>query len=96
MTTVNETKLTEYNGNTITKLSPLAKRLESMSDILTAQNIADYLHISRRRVYELFQLHPSEGGIPNFDIGLSKRVDKHDFIVWIESLKFKKQNKKSA
>lgn len=95
MTTVNETKLTECTC-TITKLQPLNKSLESMPDILTAQHIADYLHISRRRVYELFLIHPSEGGILNFPIGSSKRVDKHDFIAWIETLKLQKQNKKSA
>lgn len=70
--------------------------LDSMPEILTAQSIADYLHISRRRVYELFKIHPSEGGIPNFDLGDSKRVDKYDFIAWLESLKSRKQYKKSA
>lgn len=59
-------------------------RIEDMPDILTAQNIADYLGISRRRVYELFQLKPELGGIPNFDIGFSKRVRKQDFIEWID------------
>jgi hypothetical protein len=65
-------------------------KLEQLSEMLTAQQIATYLAISRRRVYELFQLHPDHGGIPNFDIGLSKRVDKQDFINWIEARKEKK------
>ncbi|MEG6586839.1 helix-turn-helix domain-containing protein [Dendrosporobacter sp. 1207_IL3150] len=95
VTTLNATKLTECNG-THSKPRRMNRNLDSMSDILTAQDIADYLHISRRRVYELFQFHPSDGGIPNFDIGNSKRVDKHDFIAWIEALKLQKQNKKSA
>lgn len=60
-------------------------QIENMPDILTAQNIADYLGISRRRVYELFQLKPEHGGIPNFDIGFSKRVRKIDFIRWIDA-----------
>ena len=57
---------------------------DQLPDILTAQNIADYLGISRRRVYELFQMTPEHGGIPNFDIGMSKRVRKEDFLRWIE------------
>lgn len=64
--------------------------LSELPEVLTAQNIADYLVISRRRVYELFQLKPSAGGIPNFDIGASKRVEKKDFIKWIEARKSEK------
>ena len=60
-------------------------QIENMKDILTAQDIADYLGISRRRVYELFQASPEHGGIPNFDIGFTKRVRKSDFINWIDS-----------
>ena len=64
---------------------------ESLPDTLTALHIAQYLGISRRRVYELFQIHIEHGGIPNFEIGASKRVDKADFKQWIEQLKEKKQ-----
>jgi excisionase family DNA binding protein len=64
---------------------------ESLPDTLTAHQIAQFLGISRRRVYELFQLHPEFGGIPNFEIGASKRVDKADFKKWIEQLKKKNQ-----
>ncbi len=67
--------------------------MEELPEILTAQHIADYLAISRRRVYELFQIKPVAGGIPNFDIGLSKRVDKQDFIDWIEARKREKEQK---
>lgn len=56
---------------------------DSLPDFLTAKHIAEYLAISRRRVYELFQIHPDFGGIPNFDIGASKRVEKSDFKNWI-------------
>ncbi|TEB05861.1 Helix-turn-helix domain protein [Pelotomaculum schinkii] len=66
---------------------------ESLPDILTAQHISDYLGISRRRVYELFQLKPDFGGIPNFEIGFSKRVDKQDFLQWIEAKKKEKAEK---
>lgn len=61
-----------------------------LPEILTAQHIAKYLGISRRRVYELFQINPQEGGIPNFDIGFSKRVEKNDLISWIQSKKRRK------
>lgn len=60
---------------------------ESLPDTLTAQHIAEYLGISRRRIYELFQIHPNHGGIPNFKIGASKRVDKADFKLWIAQKK---------
>jgi hypothetical protein len=58
-------------------------------DILTAQMIADHQHISRRRVYELFQLVPEQGGIPCYEIGKSKRVLKADYINWINTMKRK-------
>lgn len=67
------------------------KHLEQLPDMLTAQHIATFLQISRRRVYELFQMKEDAGGIRNFDIGNSKRVDKEDFIRWIETQKEKKQ-----
>lgn len=66
---------------------------ESLPDTLTAQHIAQFLGISRRRVYELFQIHPDFGGIPNFEIGASKRVEKTDFKNWIH---MKKENKQKG
>lgn len=66
------------------------KTIEDYPEILTAQNIADYLGISRRRVYELSQLPEAHGGIRNFDIGNSKRVDKQDFVNWIDARKNEK------
>lgn len=62
---------------------------DSLPDILTAKHIAEFLSISRRRVYELFQIHVNHGGIPNFSIGASKRVDKEDFKQWRNKLKEK-------
>lgn len=61
--------------------------LKALPEILNAQNIAEYLGISRKRVYELFHINSSNGGIPNFSIGATRRVDKVDFIKWIEQLK---------
>ena len=68
----------------------LLKSETKMPPILTAKHIAEYLCISRRRVYELFQVKPTAGGIPNFEIGNSKRVDRSDFFDWIAVQKNKK------
>lgn len=57
--------------------------LKDLPDILTAQMIAKHQHISRRRVYELFQLSPAAGGIPCYSIGISKRVLKSDYADWM-------------
>ncbi|RPF57035.1 helix-turn-helix domain-containing protein [Aquisalibacillus elongatus] len=59
--------------------------VSDLPEILTAQDIADYLVISRRRVYELFQISVEKGGIRNFDIGNTKRVKKEDLLQWIET-----------
>lgn len=64
---------------------------DSLPDTLTAQHIAEFLSISRRRVYELFQTNVEHGGIPNFSIGTSKRVEKSDFKQWIVRLKEKSE-----
>jgi predicted DNA-binding transcriptional regulator AlpA len=64
---------------------------ESLPDTLNALHISQFLGISRRRVYELFQISAKYGGIPNFEIGASKRVDKSDFKVWIEQRKAEKR-----
>jgi excisionase family DNA binding protein len=66
---------------------------ESLPDTLTAQHISQFLGISRRRVYELFQAHVEQGGIPNFEIGASKRVEKSDFKNWIAQRKEEKYNR---
>jgi len=71
----------------------MTSELDQLPEILTAKHIAEYLKISRRRVYELFQLNPEYGGIPNFEIGASKRVEKDDFIKWISEQKSRKANK---
>ena len=68
-------------------------KLENLPEMITAQHIASYLGISRRRVYELFQTKPEYGGIPHFEIGITKRVDKQDFENWIAR---KKQERRLA
>lgn len=67
-----------------------ADTLEFLPEILTAQDIANYLKISRASVYELLKLTTKQGGIPNIQVGLSKRVEKADFIKWIEVRKREK------
>ncbi len=60
---------------------------DQLPDVLTAQDIADIFVLSRKRVYELMQIHPDHGGIPNYLVGSSKRVDKPDLLCWKERLK---------
>lgn len=64
---------------------------ESLPDTLTAMHISEFLGVSRRRIYELFQINVDSGGIPNFEIGLSKRVDKADLKQWINRKKEEKR-----
>ncbi len=64
---------------------------ESLPDILTAKHLAQYLSVSRRRIYELFQVSTEYGGIPNFEIGASKRVKKSDFEKWLSLRKQAKE-----
>jgi hypothetical protein len=59
--------------------------IEELPQVLTAQHIADYLTLARNTVYELFKLPPDRGGIPNFNVGKSRRVVKSDFIGWIQA-----------
>ena len=66
--------------------------MDDLPEILTAKHIAAYLGLSLRRVYELFQINLKSGGIPSFNIGNSKRVEKKDFIKWIEARKGEKAN----
>ena len=64
--------------------------IDDLPEIITAQHISDYLGISRGKIYELFQINPASGGIPSFDIGKSKKVEKKDFVAWIEARKREK------
>jgi excisionase family DNA binding protein len=71
-------------------------KIEDLPEIMTAQDIASYLSISRRKVYELFQITVSAGGIKNFDIGFSKRVEKQDLINWVEARKLEKERQSAG
>ncbi|MCM3783707.1 helix-turn-helix domain-containing protein [Neobacillus mesonae] len=61
---------------------------DKFDDVLEAKDIAAILKISKRRVYELFQLSPEHGGIPNYNIGsMTIRADKEDVRRWTDNLK---------
>lgn len=70
---------------------------DTLPDILTAEMISSYIGISRRRVYELFQMSDKCGGIRNFDIGVaskaSKRVRRTDLMSWIDAQVNKKSHR---
>ncbi|MGG4344892.1 helix-turn-helix domain-containing protein [Paenibacillus lautus] len=68
-------------------LDTLPNGLDMLTDILTAEHISKYLGVSRATIYELFKVNVEYGGIPNFKIGNSRRVDKKDLIRWIEDRK---------
>ena len=59
-------------------------QLDSLPDVLTAQEIAKFLRIHRDTVYEMFRV----GKIPSFGGGAqgkSLRCMKQDFIDWLSS-----------
>ncbi|MBP2627262.1 MAG: hypothetical protein H6Q68_1973 [Firmicutes bacterium] len=56
---------------------------EELPDVLTAKPISEHLHLSKQRVYELFRLKASAGGIKNFEFGRSKRTMKEDYLDWL-------------
>ncbi|MCK9324461.1 MAG: helix-turn-helix domain-containing protein [Bacteroidales bacterium] len=70
--------------------------LETLPETITAQHISDYLGISRRKVYDLLREPVEKGGIPNFEIGMSRRVIKQDFIEWINARKHEKARKTAS
>jgi excisionase family DNA binding protein len=51
--------------------------------VLTAQDIQIYLNISKSKAYDLFK----EKGFPTMVIGGNKRVNKDDFLHWLENQK---------
>jgi excisionase family DNA binding protein len=69
---------------------PQRRRIENaddLPDVCTPQVAADYLGISRGRVYEYCLLAPSANGIPSYQIGGSRKIDKTDLLKWKESQK---------
>jgi len=62
--------------------------MNDLPNILTAQDIAKYLRVSPKVVYELMGISPAHGGIPSFRVGRrGKRVEKADFLRWLAERK---------
>jgi hypothetical protein len=59
--------------------------LEELPDVLTARHVSEFLGISKRRAYELFQLSINAGGIKSMSFGKSKRIYKSDFLEWLSN-----------
>jgi hypothetical protein len=55
----------------------------SLPPVLTAQDIQNYLNISKSKAYDLFK----EKGFPTIVIRGNKRVDKNDFLSWLDKQK---------
>ena len=70
--------------------NPYTKSLDSLPDVLVAQDIANYLHISRYRAYEYLKISPQYGGILSFETGRSIRCMKADFVEWLNNQKNQK------
>ncbi len=65
------------------------KALSDFGDVLTPQDIADYLQVSRETIYTLLRLKQEHGGIPNFKVNpltkkSGRRIKKREFVAWLE------------
>lgn len=74
----------ENENKMLKKASPNTKDLDALPDILTAQDIANYLRISRYTAYQYLKMSPEHGGIKSFETGRSVRCRKIDFVEWLE------------
>jgi excisionase family DNA binding protein len=63
--------------------------LEELPDIMSPKHVADFLGISRGRVYEICQVNIDAGGLQSFTIGKSRKITKDDLIQWIELKKMR-------
>jgi len=55
--------------------------IEQLPDILSPQQIADFVGIARQRVYDACQSRE----LRSFTIGASRKIDKRDMLEWIDS-----------
>lgn len=55
---------------------------ERLPDILSPQQVADYVGIARQRVYDLCQY----GEIKSFSIGASRKIHKRDLMSWLSHI----------
>jgi predicted transcriptional regulator len=71
----------------------IIKEVIFMSMWMTAQDIADELHISRQSVYDVMRMPSEKGGLVFYCFGVSKtaskRVKRVDFEKWLEGRKVK-------
>ncbi|OMF47753.1 hypothetical protein [Paenibacillus amylolyticus] len=62
--------------------------LEELPEIMTPQEIADYMGLDRYAVYEMMKIPKHLGGMPNFPLGNGKRPHKRtlkrDFVAWLD------------
>ncbi|MFJ5713160.1 helix-turn-helix domain-containing protein [Neobacillus sp. NPDC093127] len=55
----------------------------SLPPVLTAEDIQRYLNVSKSKAYDLFKVK----GFPTIIIGGNKRVNKDDFLNWLDNQK---------
>lgn len=53
--------------------------LDKLPDILSPQQVADYVGIARQRIYDFCQY----GEIKSFTIGASRKIRKADMMEWL-------------
>lgn len=56
--------------------------LDKLPDIMSPQQVADYVGIARQRVYDFCQY----GEIKSFTIGASRKIRKSDLLEWIDKV----------
>jgi excisionase family DNA binding protein len=56
--------------------------LDKLPDIMSPQQVADYVGIARQRVYDFCQY----GEIKSFTIGASRKIRKTDLLEWIDKV----------
>lgn len=61
--------------------------LDNLPDIMSPQQVADYVGINRGRVYLFCSISPEAGGIKSFTVGNSRKIEKKALLAWIEAQK---------
>jgi excisionase family DNA binding protein len=65
--------------------------LDELPEMLTVQQTADYIRLSKNSIYTLCQKKKEQGGMPSFKSGNTRRIRKSALIEWIND-----QEKQSA
>lgn len=58
--------------------------INALPDILTPQQAADFLGISRRRIYEFCQRPLKSGGLSSFRLGATRKIKKAALLDWVD------------